>query len=153
MEENQKEKTYAQYYMQEAIKEADKAAKHSEVPIGCVIVNNHQIIARSFDTMESDSSVLSHAEIKAIKIASELLKNWRLIGCDLFVTVEPCIMCMGAIILSRIQSVFYGVQNEKTGAFSSPYSISNKGLKVRVYQGIQEEVIKKQLSSFFETRR
>jgi tRNA(adenine34) deaminase len=139
--------------MQEAIKEANKAIKLNEVPIGCIIVKNHKIIARSFDTMETDNTVLSHAEIKAIRIANDLQKDWRLTDCDLFVTVEPCVMCMGAIILSRMKSVFYGVQNEKTGAFSSPYSISNKGLKVLVYQSIQEEEIKKQLASFFKTKR
>ena len=145
--------SYAEKFMWEAIQEAQKASNTNEVPIGCVIVKNNQIIANEYDTMETDKTVLSHAEIKAIHSASKIVNDWRLVDCDLFVTVEPCIMCIGAVILSRIRSIYYGVQNAKTGAFSSPFSISNQTLKVQVFQGILSGKIKEQLALFFQNKR
>lgn len=107
------------YYMQEAIKEAVKAKNKKEVPIGAVIVKNGKIIARSHNLREKKKNALMHAEIIAIDKACKKINNFRLEDCDLYVTVEPCIMCAGAIIQSRIRKVYYGADDLKYGAVKS----------------------------------
>lgn len=108
-----------QYYMSEAILEAKKAQALDEVPIGAVIVYNGQIIARAYNRRELDQSALGHAELLAITQACQFKKSWRLTGMDLFVTLEPCIMCAGAIINSRLDSVYFGALDPKAGAAGS----------------------------------
>jgi tRNA(adenine34) deaminase len=145
--------SYAEKYMQEALLEAKKAMEMKEVPVGCVIVQKGNIIAAEHNTVEKDKTILSHAELKAIRSASRVLRDWRLIACDLFVTMEPCNMCMGGILLSRIRSLYYGIQNPKMGAFCGPYAVSNQLFPFSVYNGILEEEIQKQLQDFFAPKR
>lgn len=107
-------------YMEEAIKQAKKAYEKDEVPVGAVIVKNNKIIAKSYNMVEKYNDATKHAEIIVIKRASKKLKNWRLIDCDLYVTLEPCQMCYGAISASRIKKVYYmvsksdGIYNKTT---------------------------------------
>jgi len=106
-------------FMREALKEAEKAYKKEEIPVGAVIVKNGKIIARAHNLKETKNSALAHAEILAIKKATKKLNNWRLLDCEMYVTLEPCTMCMGAIILSRIKKIYIGTLDEKTGACGS----------------------------------
>lgn len=100
-------------YMNEAIKEAKKAYNEHEVPVGAVIVKNDKIIAKAHNTVEKNSDATKHAEINVIEKASKKIKNWRLIDCDLYVTLEPCEMCCGAINASRISNVYYLVSKKE----------------------------------------
>ena len=106
-------------FMNEALKEAKKAYEKLEVPVGCVIVKDGKIIARAHNQKETKTDTTRHAEILAIQKASKKLKSWRLSGCDMYVTLEPCSMCAGAIINARIRNVFIGALDEKTGAVGS----------------------------------
>lgn len=108
-----------EYYMNEALKEARKSFKKGETPIGAVIVYKNEIIARAHNLRESKKDVTYHAEVLAIKKACKKLKSWRLEECDIYVTLEPCIMCAGAIIQSRIKKVYIGALDEKNGAVVS----------------------------------
>lgn len=103
-------------YMNEAYKQALKALSIDEVPVGAVIVKEGKIIAKAYNKKEITNDPLGHCEILAIKKASKKLSSWRLIDCDLYVTLEPCIMCMGAIIHSRIKNVYYGTSDPRYGA-------------------------------------
>ncbi|WP_432406248.1 tRNA adenosine(34) deaminase TadA [Wukongibacter sp. M2B1] len=109
--------------MKEALKEAYKAFKLGEVPIGAIIVRDDEIIARGHNLRESSKDPTAHAEILAIKRASEALGGWRLTNCDLYVTIEPCPMCAGAIVMARIDRVFIGSMDPKGGAVGSLYNI------------------------------
>ena len=106
-------------YMKEALKEAKKAYKKLEVPIGAIIVKDGKIIARAHNLREKKQSSLAHAEIIAIKKACEKLESWRLDGADLYVTLEPCAMCAGAITQARINKVYFGAKDEKNGCVGS----------------------------------
>lgn len=106
-------------YMAEAIKQAKKAEKIGEVPIGCVIVYDNNIIGRGYNRRNRDKTVLAHAEISAIKKACKYLGDWRLEGCTLYVTLEPCPMCAGSIIQARIDRVVIGAMNKKAGSAGS----------------------------------
>lgn len=142
-------------YMAEAYAEAEKAYKEGEVPVGCVIVKDGKIISRAHNTVEKDGSILSHAEIKAIKIAEERAGKY-LDGCDMFVTVEPCAMCSGAIVGARIGRLFYGASEEKTGCCGSLYSLTEDDrffATVPTESGIMEKECKKLMTSFFKDRR
>lgn len=107
--------TQQQKYMKEAIKQAKKAYQIGEVPIGCVIVYEDKIIARGYNRRNTDFNSLSHAEMNAIKKASKVLGDWRLDDCEMYVTLEPCQMCAGAIIQARIKKVYMGCMNPKQG--------------------------------------
>ena len=107
-----------------ALKEAQKARDIDEVPIGCVIIKDNKVISRGFNHRESKNDVTSHAEIEAIRKASKKLNDWQLIDCDLYVTIEPCIMCTGAIIQSHIRHVYYGSEDPKGGGLVSAINIS-----------------------------
>ncbi|MFZ2977276.1 MAG: nucleoside deaminase, partial [Lactococcus raffinolactis] len=96
------------YFMGQALLEAQKAADHEEVPIGAVIVKDGEIIARSYNARELHQKATHHAEICAIDLANDVVGNWRLIDCALFVTIEPCVMCSGAISLARLPQVYFG---------------------------------------------
>lgn len=108
-----------EYFMKQAIKEAQKAYKKLEVPVGSIIVKDGKIIARAHNQKETKTDTTKHAEILAIQKASKKLKSWRLIDCEMYVTLEPCTMCAGAIINSRIKKVYIGASDEKTGAVGS----------------------------------
>ncbi len=139
-------------YMLEALKEADKAFKLGEVPIGAVIVKDGKIISRAFNKKESSNLATSHAEILAINKACKKLNNWRLLDCTLYVTVEPCLMCCGAIIQSRIKKVIYGTTNEYYGAVES---IDNtlKKYNIEVESNILQNKCSYILKEFFKKRR
>ena len=139
-------------YMLEALKEADKAFKLGEVPIGAVIVKDGKIISRAFNKKESSNLATSHAEILAINKACKKLNNWRLLDCTLYVTVEPCLMCCGAIIQSRIKKVVYGTSNEYYGAVES---IDNtlKKYNIEVENNILRNKCSYILKEFFKKRR
>ena len=111
------------YYMKEAIRQAKKAAVLNEVPIGCVIVKDDVIISRGYNRRNTDHSTLSHAEISAIRKASQKLNDWRLEDCTLYVTLEPCQMCAGAIVQARIKRVVVGSMNPKAGCAGSVLNI------------------------------
>ena len=108
-----------EFYINEALIEAKKAFRKGEVPVGAIIVYNNKIIARAYNNREKKQSVIGHAEILAIKKASKRLKTWRLEDCILYVTLEPCPMCAGAIIQSRIKEVYYTATDLKSGVVSS----------------------------------
>lgn len=110
-------------YMKEAIRQAKKAAKLKEVPIGCVIVYDGKIIARGYNRRNTDKSTLAHAEIAAIKKASRVIGDWRLEDCTMYVTLEPCQMCSGAIVQARIPRVVIGTMNAKAGCAGSVINI------------------------------
>ena len=139
-------------YMLEALNEANKAFSINEVPIGCVIVKDNKIISRGYNKKESTNLVTSHAEIIAINKACKKLNNWRLLDCTLYVTVEPCLMCCGAIIQSRIKKVVYGTPNEYYGAVES---IDNtlKKYNIEVESNMLENECLYILKEFFKKRR
>ena len=112
-------------YMKVALKEAEKAELIDEVPIGCVIVLNDKIIARGHNERETKQNPVGHAEILAIQKASKKLNSGRLEDCEIYVTIEPCIMCAGAIIQSRIKKVYFGARDPKGGAFGSSIDVLN----------------------------
>ena len=142
-------------FMQEALKEAKKAFELGEVPVGCVIVKNNEIIARAHNLKESKQSSLAHAEILAIEKACEVVGSWRLEDCDLYVTLEPCLMCSGAIINSRIKRLIYGALEPKFGAHKSLTNIFaiKFNHEVIVVSEILAEESNKLLKSFFKELR
>ena len=143
-------------YMKEAIRQARKAYALREVPIGCVIVCGDKIIARGYNRRNTDKNTLSHAELNGIRKASRKLGDWRLEGCTLYVTLEPCQMCAGAIVQARIDRVVIGTMNPKTGCAGSVLNLLEmEGFnhKVQVTRGILEEECSKMLSDFFKELR
>lgn len=142
--------------MKEALKEAAKAAKKDEVPVGAVIVSSGKIIARGHNLIRSKKDPSAHAEMIAIKKAAKKMDNERLNGCTLYVTLEPCSMCAGAIVLSRINLVIYGTKDPKTGACGSMTSLlqhEKHNHKVNVECGVLEEACGDILKSFFKGKR
>ena len=142
--------------MQIALKEAQKAAFKDEAPIGCVIVKNDVIIAKSYNKREIKNLVTSHAEIEAITKANKKLNSWRLVDCDIYITLEPCIMCAGAIIQARIKNIYFGAYDPKGGALTSSIDVlSSKNLnhKPNVYGGILEGECSLLLREFFKKKR
>lgn len=141
--------------MKAAIKEALKAKNKKEVPIGAVIVLNDKIIARAHNLREKEQLVISHAEINAIKKASKKLGTWRLEDCDLYVTLEPCPMCAGAIIQSRMRHVYFGAYDPKGGALVSKLNLFSIRFnhQVAFTGGILEDECKFMLQSFFQELR
>lgn len=142
--------------MREAIKEAYLAEQNDEVPIGCVIVKDQQIIARTHNLRESAQKATGHAELLAIEQANSVLNSWRLENCTLYVTLEPCPMCAGAILLSRIERVVYGAADPKGGSIEScmkMYEVSGWNHYPQVSGGILKEECAQLLSSFFQRKR
>ena len=143
-------------YMKEAIKQAKKAAKIGDVPIGCVLVKDGQIIARGYNRRNTDKNTLSHAELNAIKKASKKLGDWRLEGCTMYVTLEPCQMCAGALMQSRIDRVVIGSMNPKAGCAGSVLNLLEMdgfNHKVEVIRGVLQEECSIMLSDFFRELR
>lgn len=141
--------------MKAALNEARKAYLLGEVPVGAVIVYDNKIIARGHNTRELAQSVLGHAEINAIKKASKKIGSWRLEDCDMYVTLEPCSMCSGAIIQSRIKNLYFGAYDLKTGASGSVFNLFDYPFnhKVNVYGGIMEEECSRIIKDFFKELR
>ena len=143
-------------YMKEAIRQAKKAAKLGEVPIGCVIVYENRIIGRGYNRRNTDKSTLSHAEITAIRRASKIMGDWRLEDCTLYVTLEPCQMCSGAIIQARIPRVVMGCRNPKAGCAGSILNllkVPEFNHQAEITEGILEEECSTMLSDFFKRLR
>lgn len=143
-------------FMKEALKEAKKALLIDEVPIGCVIVKDGKIIARGHNERETKQDATSHAELKTLQKACKKLKSWRLIGCDIYVTLEPCIMCAGAIIQSRIENVYFGAYDLKGGAFGTSINVldaKNINHKPNIFGGILEDSCSQLLKDFFKNKR
>ncbi len=143
-------------WMKEAIKQAKKAAQKDEVPIGCVIVKDDQIIARAYNKREMKQCSTAHAEILAIEKACKKLSSWRLEDCDLYVTLEPCPMCSGAIIQSRIRNVIFGAYDPKGGCMGSNMNINNvRGFNhyPDIEGGILQDECSRLLKEFFKAKR
>jgi tRNA(adenine34) deaminase len=143
-------------FMRIAIDEAKKAAFIGEVPVGAVIVSEGEVISKAHNQRENLADPVAHAEILAIQQAAARLKHWRLVGCRLYVTKEPCPMCAGAIYQARLQGLVYGVMDIKAGAAGTLYNIvDDKRLnhQVEVTKGVLEEDCRKLLQDFFKIRR
>ena len=143
-------------FMKEAIKEAKKAYEKDEVPVGAVIVNNGKIIARAHNIKETKKDTTKHAEIIVIQKASKKLETWRLHGCEMYITLEPCSMCTGAIINSRIDKIYIGTMDEKTGACGSVLNLLKDytfNHKVEYETGIMQKQCEDILKSFFKELR
>ena len=142
--------------MKEALKEAAKAFKEDEVPVGCVIVKDSIVISKAHNKKESKGSSIFHAEIEAIRKACKKLGTWHLDDCEMYVTLEPCMMCMGAIINSRIKKIYYATADPKGGAAKSIFDIKNiKGLNhyPECEAGLMHEEASNLLKNFFKNKR
>ena len=142
-------------YMRAALLEAGKTAKSQDVPIGAVIVRDGEIIATGHNEREALGDSTAHAEIQAIRDACEKLGGWHLDSCELYVTLEPCPMCMGAIVNSRIKRVVFGAKDAKAGACGSVFNFNDYPLnhKPEIVSGVMEEEGRRLLSDFFSERR
>lgn len=143
-------------YMKEAIKQARKAADAGDVPIGCVIVHGNKIIARGYNKRNARKTTLAHAELLAIEKASKKLGDWRLEECTMYITLEPCQMCAGAIVQARIPKVVVGAMNKKAGCAGSVlnlFQIPAFNHQVEFEQGVLEEECSAILSDFFRQLR
>ncbi|HHX73034.1 MAG TPA: nucleoside deaminase [Clostridiales bacterium] len=147
--------TRDEQFMQLALAEAQKAAQNGEVPVGCVIVHRDQVIAVGRNRREKGKSALAHAEIVAIRRACRALGGWRLWECELYVTLEPCPMCAGAILNARIPKVVFGAADEKAGAMGSVFDLFSFPLnhKPLVVSGVCAEESKALLQAFFQKLR
>lgn len=142
-------------YMKEAIKEAKKAYDIGEIPVGCVIVYKDKIIARGYNQREKNNQATDHAEIIAIKKASKKLKSWRLDECTMYITLEPCIMCSGSIIQSRIPKVIYGAYDNRFGCHKSIINIFDVKFNhdVNISGGLLEDECSNLIKNFFKELR
>ncbi len=145
----------AEFYMREAIELAKIAAAQGEVPVGAVVVKGDEIVGRGYNRREGDKNALSHAEIIAIDEACKKLGGWRLFQCDLYVTLEPCPMCAGAIINSRIKTVHYGARDEKNGSVGSVINLFDLPYnhKPDFETGLLEQECSALLTDFFKKLR
>ena len=143
-------------FMKEALKEAKKAYDKLEVPVGAVIVKDGKIIARAHNLKETKFDTTKHAEILAIQKASKKLNSWRLIDCEMYVTLEPCSMCAGALINSRIKKVYIGASDQKTGAVGSVFNLLEDytfNHKVEYKKGVLQDECESILKEFFKELR
>ena len=143
-------------FMREALSEAAAAQRLGEVPIGAVVVQDGRIIARGYNLRETSNDPTTHAEMVAIRQAAGVLDSWRLLDCTLYVTLEPCVMCMGAIILGRIPRLVFGCRDPRAGAVGSIYDFSTDNRfnhRVAVTEGVLGEECSEILSSFFRDLR
>ncbi len=148
--------TKEEKYMKEPIRQAKKALALDEVPIGCVIVCDDKIIARGYNRRNTDKNTLSHAEMIAIKKAAKKLGDWRLEGCTMYVTLEPCPMCSGALVQARIDKVVIGAMNPKAGCCGSIMNLLQEekfNHQVVVENGLLQEECSEMLSTFFRELR
>jgi tRNA(adenine34) deaminase len=149
-------KTQEEGFMRRALELARQAADLKEVPVGALIVHENQIIAEAYNTRETQRDALGHAELKAIDLACKKLGRWRLEGCTLYVTLEPCVMCAGAIVQARLDKVVYGATDSKAGAVQSLYQIlsdSRLNHRPQVEAGVLAQECGAILSEFFRARR
>ena len=144
------------YYMQQALRQAEQALAVDEVPVGAVIVQGERLIAAAHNQRETLHDPTAHAEMIAITQAAESLGDWRLEGCTLYVTLEPCIMCSGAILQARIPVVVYGATDPKAGAVSSLYSLlsdSRLNHRCQIVPGVLADRCGSLLTAFFQAQR
>lgn len=141
------------YYMNLALKEAKKAIKYGDIPIGCVIVMNNKIISKAFNKKEFNNNPIKHAEIIAIEKASKKLNTWHLDECTLYTTMEPCLMCAGAILQSRISRIVYGLPNNNFGEVTNNNEVFKNNKKIKIDGCICEEESKSLVQSFFKNIR
>lgn len=142
--------------MKEAIRQAKKAGKLDEVPIGCVIVRDGKIIARGYNRRNTEKSTLAHAEIQAIRKASKVVGDWRLEDCTMYITLEPCQMCAGAIVQARIPRVVIGSRNPKAGCAGSILDLLHVPAfnhQVELEEGVLQEECSEMLTNFFRELR
>ena len=143
-------------FMYAALQEAEKAFEEDEVPVGAVVVHNNRIIGRGYNQIEKLKDATAHAEMIAITSASNNLQNWRLNECSIFVTLEPCIMCTGALLASRIKQLYYGASDIKFGACGSIHNLaenSKTNHTIEVFSGILAKESEQLLKSFFDKQR
>lgn len=142
-------------FMKLAILEAQKAAEKGEVPVGAVIVRNGEVISACHNLREEKQNALSHAEMEAINLACKKLGSWRLDDCEMYVTLEPCPMCTGAIINARIKTVIFGAYDSKMGCMDSVINLCDYPFnhKVEIYGGIMEDECLAVLQNFFKNLR
>jgi tRNA(adenine34) deaminase len=143
-------------YMKEALKEANKAIKYGEVPIGCVIVYEDRIIGRGYNKRNTKKTTLAHAELIAIQKASKVIGDWRLENCTMYVTLEPCQMCSGAIVQARIKEVIVGAMNPKAGCAGSILNLLQMeefNHQVELTTGVMKEECEAVLKEFFKDLR
>ncbi|MBQ8148684.1 MAG: tRNA adenosine(34) deaminase TadA [Lachnospiraceae bacterium] len=148
--------TEEERYMGQAIRQAKKALLHEDVPIGCVIVYENRIIARGYNKRNKNKTTLAHAELDAIAKASKVLGDWRLEECTMYVTLEPCQMCAGAIVQARIPKVVIGCMNPKAGCAGSILNLLQMqefNHQVEVVRGVREAECSEMLSAFFKELR
>ena len=144
------------FYMREALHEAKKAAKINEVPVGAVIVRRGKIIARAHNLKEKKGNALLHAELIAIKKASRAVRDWRLCECDIYITLEPCPMCAGALINARVNKIFFGAYDEKWGCCGSLYNLpadTRFNWRPEVLGGILQDECAAILKDYFKRKR
>ena len=143
-------------FMAEALKEAEKSANFDEVPVGAVIVKDEKIIARGHNLRERKNDPTAHAEIVAIRKACKKLKSWRLEGCTIYVTIEPCSMCAGTLLWTRIKRIVYGAKDPKGGSLGSSYNlfeVKNINHHPEIEGGVLEEKCSTLMTSFFRSKR
>ncbi|WP_228550706.1 tRNA adenosine(34) deaminase TadA [Endozoicomonas sp. OPT23] len=150
------QETVDQHWMREALVEARKGRALDEVPVGAVVVNNGEIIGRGFNQPISGCNPVAHAEVLALQEAAAALNNYRLVDCELYVTLEPCTMCAGAIIHSRVKRVVFGAYEPKAGALVSQgrtLELPYMNYKVVMSEGVLEQECSEMISGFFRDRR
>ena len=143
------------YFMQQALKCAETAQKKDEVPVGAVIVKDNKIVAKGYNKSITLKDSTAHAEIVAVRKACKKLNNYRLNDCSVYVTVEPCSMCMGALVLARIKNLYFGAKDVKAGACGSILDISKAKTnhKINVYSGLLEQDCARIIKEFFKNKR
>jgi tRNA(adenine34) deaminase len=148
--------TQNEFYMNYAFREAERAFEEGEIPVGCVIVFQNTIIAKAHNQIETLKDPTAHAEIIAITSAAEYLQSKVLAGCSMYVTLEPCVMCAGAIVLSKLENLFFGAYDFKSGACGSVFNVTNNeslNHTVNVLGGVLDDKCREILKSFFEVKR
>ena len=142
-------------YLNEAYKQALKAYKKDEVPVGAIIVKDNKVISRAYNKKEKDNNVFGHAELIAIKKASKKLNSWRLNGCEMYVTLEPCSMCLSALIHSRIDKVYYGAIDYKAGAIEGAFNLQECGFFNHYVETkyLEDSKCQEVLKSYFKNKR
>jgi len=143
-------------FMYAALQEAEKAEENGEVPIGAVIVHENMIIGRGYNQVELLKDPTAHAEMIAITAASSHIEDWRLNECDIYITLEPCIMCTGALLSARINSIYFAAFDKKFGACGSIYNLAEEGKanhKIKLYSGLMAGESEKLLRAFFDKVR
>ena len=139
-----------------ALEEARAALEHDDVPIGCVVARDGEVVGRAHNARERDRDPTAHAEILALRAAAQAIGSWRLEGCTVYVTLEPCVMCAGAIVLSRADRLVYGAPDPKAGAVRSLFNVADDARlnhRVEVTEGLLEEESSELLRAYFSAKR